>query len=69
MMLKNGIPDKDAAKRLGHSDINMTKKYQHILADMENRSAEILNSIVQPISKDVGMFQIPCILQNGCNRV
>lgn len=47
MMLKNGVPDKEAAARLGHSDINMTKKYQHILSNMENKPADILNSIVK----------------------
>lgn len=47
MMLKNGISDKEAAERLGHSDTNMTKKYQHVLSNMKNKPAEILNSIVQ----------------------
>jgi len=46
MMLKNGVSDKEAAERLGHSDINMTKKYQHVLSNMKNRSAEILNNII-----------------------
>lgn len=55
MMLKNGISDKEAAERLGHSDTNMTKKYQHVLSNMKNRSADILNSIVAPmdVKKDV----------------
>ncbi|OOM74569.1 putative prophage phiRv2 integrase [Clostridium puniceum] len=46
MMLKNGITDKEAAERLGHSDTNMTKKYQHVLENMKTRSADILDSIV-----------------------
>ena len=46
IMLKNGITDKEAAKRLGHSDINMTKKYQHVLKNMENRPAEVLDNVV-----------------------
>lgn len=54
MMLKRGVSDKQAAARLGHSDTNMTKKYQHILSDMENRPAEILNSIISmDVKKDV----------------
>lgn len=55
MMLKNGISDKAAAARLGHSDTNMTKKYQHVSSNMENTSADILNSIVKKmdVKKDV----------------
>lgn len=47
MMLKKGVPDKEAAERLGHSDINMTKKYQHVLSNMKSKSADILDSIVK----------------------
>jgi site-specific recombinase XerD len=47
MMLKNGISDKEAAERLGHSDINMTKKYQHVLSNMKSNSADILDSIIK----------------------
>lgn len=47
MMLKHGIPDKEAAERLGHSNTNMTKKYQHVLNDMKQKPAEILNDIVE----------------------
>ena len=36
----------NAAERLGHSDINMTKKYQHVLSNMKSNSADILDSIV-----------------------
>ena len=46
MMLKNGVSDKEAAEYLGHSDINMTKKYQHVLANMKSKPADILNGIV-----------------------
>ena len=55
MMLKNGISDKEAAERLGHSDINMTKKYQHVLANMKTKSADVLDSIVNKsdVKKDV----------------
>jgi integrase len=47
MMLKKGITDKEAAERLGHSDINMTKKYQHVLSNMKKGPADILNTIVK----------------------
>lgn len=55
MMLKGGISDKEAAERLGHSDINMTKKYQHILSNMKSNAANALNNIVRPsdVKKDV----------------
>lgn len=56
MMLKGGVSDKAAAARLGHADINMTKKYQHVLSNMENASADILNNIVKTtmcVKKDV----------------
>lgn len=55
MMLKHGVSDKEAAARLGHSDINMTKKYQHILGNMKTRTADILDGIVKKsdVKKDV----------------
>lgn len=46
MMLKKGVPDKVAAAMLGHANTNMTKKYQHIIDDMDNRPAQVLDSIV-----------------------
>jgi integrase len=53
MILKHGVPDKEAAERLGHSDINMTKKYQHILGNMKTKPADILDSIIK--NSDVKM--------------
>ncbi|MDD5022404.1 MAG: site-specific integrase [Endomicrobiaceae bacterium] len=55
MMLKNGVSDKEAAERLGHSDINMTKRYQHILSNMKSNAANVLNNIVKAsdVKKDV----------------
>ncbi|WP_298843142.1 hypothetical protein [Clostridium sp.] len=47
MMLKKGVTDKEAAARLGHADTNMTKKYQHILSNMKDNSADKLNTIVK----------------------
>jgi integrase len=46
MMLKKGIPDKVAASMLGHANTSMTKKYQHIIDEMDNRPAQVLDSIV-----------------------
>lgn len=47
MMLKNGIPDKEAAERLGHSNTNMTKKYQHVLKNMKREPADVLDKIIE----------------------
>lgn len=55
MMLKGGVTDKEAAARLGHSDINMTKKYQHILANMESSSADILNNVIKTMGVKKGV--------------
>ena len=49
MMLKRGVSDKEAAERLGHSDINMTKKYQHVLLNMKSKPADALDSIVKKL--------------------
>lgn len=46
MMLKHGISDKEASAILGHSEINMTKKYQHILSSMESRAADMFDTII-----------------------
>jgi len=47
MMLKHGISDKEASEILGHTSINMTKKYQHIVKSMEGRVAKTMNTIVK----------------------
>lgn len=47
LMLTLGIPDKEAAARLGHSNINMTKKYQHVLKTRDEVNADAINSIVK----------------------
>lgn len=47
MMMIHGITEKEASERLGHSSVNMTRKYQHVLKDRENRTAEILNKVVR----------------------
>lgn len=45
VMLESGVPDKQSAMHLGHSDVNMTKKYQHILQCVEDRPAKVIDSI------------------------
>lgn len=45
MMLKHGVTEREASERLGHSNLMMTKKYQHVLKDMDQSSADKLNAI------------------------
>lgn len=47
MMLKKGVPDKIAAGMLGHANTDITKKYQHIIDNMETRPASALETIVE----------------------
>ncbi len=47
MMLKNDISEREAQERLGHSNPGQTKKYQHILKDMDKKSADKLNNILK----------------------
>jgi integrase len=51
VMLNKDVPDKIAARMLGHANTNMTKKYQHVLASMESRPANALNSVVNKNKK------------------
>lgn len=46
MMLRYGVTEREASSRLGHSNLLMTKKYQHVVEDMDQRSADKLNSIL-----------------------
>lgn len=55
MMLKNNVPDKLAASMLGHANTNMTKKYQHIIDNMDKRPAQVLNSIVAKRNEKMGV--------------
>ncbi|MFZ5650122.1 MAG: tyrosine-type recombinase/integrase [Bacillota bacterium] len=48
MMLRHGVSEREASARLGHSDLLMTKKYEHVLEDMDRESANKLNNILQP---------------------
>lgn len=47
MMLKHGVTEREASSRLGHSNLMMTKKYQHVAKDMDQRSADKLNIIIK----------------------
>ncbi|WP_273483671.1 tyrosine-type recombinase/integrase [Desulforamulus ruminis] len=46
MMLKHGVSDREASARLGHSNLLQTKKYQHVLKDMDKGSADKLNNVL-----------------------
>ncbi|MFA5252034.1 MAG: site-specific integrase [Phycisphaerae bacterium] len=46
MMLRYGVSEREASARLGHSNLLMTKKYQHIVSDMDQISADKLNGIL-----------------------
>lgn len=48
MMLKYGVSEREASARMGHSNLLMTKKYQHVLEDMDKGSADKLNGILKP---------------------
>ena len=46
MMLKHGVTEREAQERLGHSNSTMTKKYQQVLKEMDQKSADKLNNIL-----------------------
>lgn len=46
MMLKYGVSDKEAMERTGHSNGTMLKKYQHVLKEMDQDSADKLNNVI-----------------------
>lgn len=45
MMLKYGVTEREVSERLGHSNLLMSKKYQHVVGDMDQVSADKLNSV------------------------
>ena len=47
MMLKHGVSEREASERLGHSNLMQTKKYQHVLKEMDKNSADKLNKIFE----------------------
>jgi integrase len=45
-MLQQGIPDKVAAQRLGHSTVNTTREiYQHVLEEMNHEAAKKIDAL------------------------
>ena len=46
-LMANGVPDKQIASFLGHADANITKRYQHIMENIERKPAEIFNELVK----------------------
>ncbi|HOV79557.1 MAG TPA: site-specific integrase [Bacillota bacterium] len=47
MMLRYGVTEREASARLGHSNLLMTKKYQHVVKEMDKQSADKLNGILK----------------------
>ena len=46
IMLKYGVPDKVASKRLGHSQVQLTREiYQHVLPDMDQHASAVIEEI------------------------
>jgi len=54
MMLKHNISEREAMERSGHSTASMIKKYQHILKEMDKKSANKLNNVLKPKKNKVG---------------
>ena len=47
IMLQNGVSNKVAAERLGHSNVStLTDIYQHVLTDMDDKAAELIDSSI-----------------------
>ena len=51
-MLKHGVSEKESQERLGHSNSTMTKRYQHVLKEMDKSSADKLNDIYKQKNKN-----------------
>lgn len=48
LMLRSGVPDKVASKRLGHSSVTVTREiYQHVLEDMDQEAASKIDLQLQ----------------------
>ncbi|MBB2181448.1 tyrosine-type recombinase/integrase [Lachnospiraceae bacterium MD1] len=49
IMLRSGIPDKVAAERLGHTNVQTLREvYQHVLKDMDEAAAKMINNAINP---------------------
>jgi integrase len=58
IMMNNGIPDKVAAERLGHSTVNTLRNtYQHVLSEMDKKAADKINSVFEPKKKETEVSQ------------
>ncbi len=51
MMLKHGVSEKEIMERGGWSTASMVKKYQHVLKEMDKKSADKLNNILKKKDK------------------
>jgi integrase len=50
IMLKYGVKDKTASKRLGHAQVSTTTDiYQHVLSDMDREAASIINNVFEKL--------------------
>ena len=51
MMLKHGVSEREAMERSGHVTVTMIKKYQHVLKEMDKKSADKLNNVLKKKNK------------------
>ena len=58
MMLKHGVSEREAMERTGHSTATMLKKYQHILKEMDVKSADKLNNVLNKKNNSGAIFGI-----------
>lgn len=54
MMLKHGVSEKEIMERGGWSTAAMVKKYQHVLKEMDKKSADKLNNVLKKKNKKPG---------------
>jgi integrase len=54
MMLKHGVSEKEIMERGGWSTASMVKKYQHVLKEMDKKSADKLNNVLKKKNKKPG---------------
>jgi integrase len=51
MMLKHGVSEKEIMERGGWSTVDMVRKYQHVLKEMDKKSADKLNNVLKKKKK------------------
>jgi len=54
MMLKHGVSEKEIMERGGWTTASMVKKYQHVLKEMDKKSANKLNNVMKKKNKKTG---------------